>query len=101
MQDRNGLPELEGRSHRGVHFRNRLTGLANAGTEKENNQGMLSNRGNRFILCILDRAPRKVWAEGLSTRSAGETKDAVLEMRRDAGARETIKELCMDSASGF
>ena len=50
---------------------------------------------------MIDRATRKFWAEPLKTRSAGETKDAVLKMLHDAQATETIKEMSMDSASEF
>ena len=63
--------------------------------------GYVEQQGAKFILCMIDRATRKFFARPLKTRAAGETRDAVLSMLREAEATETIKEMSMDSASEF
>ena len=50
---------------------------------------------------MIDRATRKLYAEPLKTKTAEETRDAVLKMLREAEATKTIKEMSMDSASEF
>ena len=50
---------------------------------------------------MIDRATRKFYAKPLKTRTATETRDAVMKMLNEAQATQTIKEMSMDSASEF
>ena len=84
----------------GVHFV--IDGLDwRTRTPKAEQAGFAEQKGYKFILCMIDRATRKFYAKPLKTRTATETRDAVMKMLREAGATQTIKEMSMDSASEF
>ena len=63
--------------------------------------GAAEQKGYKYMLCVLDRATRKLWVEALKSKTVGETVAALRKILADAGATETIKEMSMDSASEF
>ena len=84
----------------GVHFV--IDGLDwRTRTPKREQAGFDKQKGYKFILCMIDRATRKLYVEPLKTKTAEETRDAVLKMLEKAEATKTIKEMSMDSASEF
>ena len=84
----------------GLHFA--IDGLDwKSQAPKKEQPGFKEQRGYKFILCAIDRATRKFYAKALRTRSAEETRDALLEILREAGAMDTLQEISFDSASEF